>query len=276
MKSKGKTYLLILILPLLLVSLTGCSLFGNGKKAYANYVQCLLDVNYKAEFTDYMKITGATQEEAQKVYDDGLNYLADSLMTAYGITDVEGSDIKEQFTELAKNIYSHASYEITDVTKTDGIYQVTVTIYPIDILLISYDDVVAYIEDTNERVLAGDYNDYELDEYEIEYAQGIIDILNDALPNVGNGEGVPVTVTILDNDEYYYISDADFVTLDKTILTTTIVSDNPSTASDAADSTVDSTVDATDSSDTSAEPASEETDTTVEPDSSDSSEATAQ
>lgn len=231
MKFNRKRFAASLLVLLSIVSLTGCSLFGNSKKTYANYVQSLLDVNYKAEFTDYMNITGATQEEAQAVYDDGLNYLAEALMVAYGVNDVEGSDIKSQFVELAKNIYSHASYEITEVTKTDGVYQVTVTIYPIDILLITYDDVVAYIEDMNQRVTAGEYNDYELDDYETEYAQGIIDILNEAIPNIGNGEGVTVTVTILDNEEYYYISDADFLALDKAILATTTVNEDGTTGS---------------------------------------------
>lgn len=231
MKFNRKKFAASLLVLLSIVSLTGCSLFGNSKKTYANYVQSLLDVNYKAEFTDYMNITGATQEESQTVYDDGLNYLAEALMVAYGVNDVEGSDIKSQFVELAKNIYSHASYEITEVTKTDGVYQVTVTIYPIDILLITYDDVVAYIEDMNQRVTAGEYNDYELDDYETEYAQGIIDILNEAIPNIGNGEGVTVTVTILDNEEYYYISDADFLALDKAILATTTVNEDETTGS---------------------------------------------
>lgn len=231
MKFNRKKFAASLLVLLSIVSLTGCSLFGNSKKTYANYVQSLLDVNYKAEFTDYMNITGATQEEAQAVYDDGLNYLAEALMVAYGVNDVEGSDIKSQFVELAKNIYSHASYEITEVTKTDGVYQVTVTIYPIDILLITYDDVVAYIEDMNQRVTAGEYNDYELDDYETEYAQGIIDILNEAIPNIGNGEGVTVTVTILDNEEYYYISDADFLALDRAILATTTVNEDGTTGS---------------------------------------------
>lgn len=222
MKTNTKKTAVILLSVLIIISLTGCSLMGNSKKTYATYVQSLLDVNYKAEFTEYMKITNSTQEEAQTVYDDGLNYLADALMTAYGINDVEGSDIKSQFVELAKEIYSHASYEIGEVTRTDGVYQVAVNIQPIDILLITYDDVVTYIEDMNQRVTNGDYNDYELDAYEIEYAQGIINILNEALPNIGNGETITVTVTILDNDEYYYISDADFLALDKAILATTM------------------------------------------------------
>lgn len=234
MKTTPKKLAAILLVLLTVCAMTGCSLFGNGKKTYETYVKSLLDVNYKAEFTDYMKITGATQEEAQKVYDDGINYLAEALMTAYGINDIEGSTIKSQFVDLAKNIYSHASYEITDVSKADGTYQVTVTIYPIDILVITYDDVVAYIEDMNQRVTAGEYNDYELDAYETEYAQGIIDILNNALPNIGNQEGITVTVTILDNDEYYYISDADFLALDKAILATTFVNEDGTTGSTEA------------------------------------------
>lgn len=228
MKSKTikKHLIIVMLTALMLLSLTGCSLLGNSKKTYANYVTSLLDTNYKADFTGYMKITNATQEEAQTVYDDGIDYLADALMAAYGVKDTEGSDIKEQFQTLAKDIYSHASYEVSDVTNTDGTYTVTVTIYPIDILVSTYDDVAAYIENMNQRVAAGDYDDYELDAYENEYAQGIIDILTDALPNVGNGEGVSVTVTIQDNSEYYYISDDDFLALDKAMLASRQVDKN--------------------------------------------------
>lgn len=259
MNLNRKKLTIVSLILVLLFSLTGCSLLGNGKQTYASYVKSLLDVNYKADYTEYMKITGATEEEAKKVYDDGITYLAEALMTAYGINDVEGSDIKDQFSQLAKDIYSHASYEVTEVTKTDGVYQVTVTIYPIDILTTTYDDVVAYIENMNNRVTAGDYNDYELDEYETEYAQGILDILTAAVPNIGNGEGVPVTVTIQDNDEYYYISDADFLALDKAILATPVVNE-------------DGITDSTDSSENNGEGASDSTDSTDAADSSDTTE----
>jgi hypothetical protein len=124
------------------------------------------------------------------------------------------------------------------------VYTVTVTVYPIDILVISYEDVVAYIEDMNARVTAGDYNDYELDDYELEYAEGIIQILTNALPEIGNQDGVPITVTIQDNDEYYYLSDADFLELDKAVLATVIVNDDgttDNTSSGEDDDTTDNT-----------------------------------
>lgn len=262
MKFNYKKLISGILLITALFSLSGCALFGNGKRTYASYIQSLLDVNYKAEYEEYMQITGATQEEAQKVYDDGLNYLADALMSAYGVNEVEGSNIHDQFVELAGEIYSHASYEVQEVTRTDGVYHVTVMIYPIDILKITYEDVIAYIEDINNRVSAGEYNDYELDEYETEYAQGIIDILKNAIPNIGNGEGVAVTVTILDNEEYYYISDADFLALDKAILETTIVED-PNTSTEAADTSstdtdsTDTSSDTADTSEAAVEPSSE-------------------
>lgn len=225
----------------LTLSMTGCNLMGNTKKTYSAYVQSLLDANYKADFSQYLTITGVTEAEAEQVYNDGIVYLAEALMSAYGVNDVEGSDIKAQFMELAKEIYRHASYEITSVDKTDGVYYVTVTVYPIDILLITYDDTVQYIQSMNEKVTAGDYNDYELDDYEIEYAQGIIQILTNALPDIGNEDGTEITVTILDNGEYYYISDADFLALDKAILATVTVNDEGNTES--PDATTDTTAD---------------------------------
>ena len=241
MNSVIKRIFAVICILTLTLSMTGCNLMGNTKKTYSAYVQSLLDANYKADFSQYLTITGVTEAEAEQVYNDGIVYLAEALMSAYGVNDVEGSDIKAQFMELAKEIYQHASYEITNVDKTDGIYYVTVTIYPIDILLITYDDTVQYIQSMNEKVTAGDYNDYELDDYEIEYAQGIIQILTDALPNIGNEEGTEITVTILDNGEYYYISDADFIALDKAILATVTVNEegNVENPNDTADTTAE-------------------------------------
>lgn len=232
MKYKMKQFLTFVCIVILACAMTGCSLFGNSKKNYSNYVQSLLDVNYKADYTQYMEITGSSQEDAEKVYSDGLDYLADALMDYYGIQDVEGSDdLHSQFVELAKKIYANAKYEITDVNKTDGTYTIDITIYPIDILSISYDEVVAYIEDFNDRIAAGDYNEYDMDQYETEYATGIIEILNNAVPNIGNGDGTTVTVTIIDDGEYYYISDADFVAID------TLILDNSATPANVDDAT---------------------------------------
>lgn len=226
MKSYLKKSSIAILILTLLISLCGCKLMGNTKKDYENYVQALMDVNYKAYYDNYLTITGAELSEAETVYNDGITNLADQLMSTYGIQDVEGSDLHEQFEELARSIYSHASYEITSVDKMDTGYQVTVTIYPIDILAITYPDIVQYIQDMNSKVDQGVYNDYELDDYRLEYAEGILQILNDALNRTGNSEGIPVTVTIQDNGEYYYISDNDFLALDRVILDFVTVNDD--------------------------------------------------
>lgn len=218
MKSKSKKLATGILILTLFCSLCGCSLMGNTKKDYENYIQALMDVNYKAYYDDYLVITGVSLSDAEAVYNEGIDNLADQLMNTYGIQDVEGSDLHTQFEELARNIYSHASYEITNVDKVDGTYTVTVTIYPIDILVTTYPEVTAYIQDMNTKVDQGVYNDYELSDYQLEYAEGILQILNHAFDTIGNSEGVAVTVTILDNEEYYYISDNDFLALDRAIL----------------------------------------------------------
>lgn len=214
-----KHLVLITTVILLASSLSGCGLFRNYKKEYMAYVKGILDVNYKGEFDEYRKLTKASEEETQKVYDDGIAYFCTALMNYYGLQDIEGSDIKPQFTELAKNIYKKASYEVTGAEKSSGTYTVDITIYPIDILTITHDDVVAYIEDFNNRVDAGEFNEYDREQYEITYAQGIIDILNKALEQSGNlEEAKNITVTIINDGEVYYISDADFLALDNAII----------------------------------------------------------
>ncbi len=259
MQTQIKRISVAVLAVVMVLSMTSCNLLGNGKKTYAAYVQSILDAVYKADFAGYMEITGASEEEAQAVYDDGINYLAEALKSAYGVSDLENEDINTQFKDLAKMIYGHAEYEITDTTKEDGIYKVTISIKPIDILQITYDDVVAYISTMNDKVAAGDYNDYELEDYQAEYARGIIKILKDAEGNIGTLDSQEVTVTIIDDGQYYYISDADFKMIDETILATNVVNEDGTVSQPSGDDATEAaSEDSEASEDTEATEASEE------------------
>ena len=112
----------------------------------------------------------------------------------------------------------------------NNIYYVDVNIYPIDILNQSDEEVRAYINKFNSAVDAGDYNNYTKEEYEYEFASGIIGILADAAQDISYAEPQTVTVRIITNDDTYYIGNEDFKSIDMAILSTKIEVSSPSDA----------------------------------------------
>ena len=225
-----KKALVISLVLALTFSLTGCSLFDSKAKVYSRYIISLLDINYKNESKDYMTLTGVSQKDAEAVYVANMDYQAHNLMNYYGIKEVDDGTILSEFYYLAQSIFANAKYEVTDVIHDSGSdsYTLQLTVYPLDTLETSYDRVVEYIESFNARVDEGDYNNTTEEEYETEFAEGIIEILKSNVDNNKAGYMDPVTleIPIMPSDDYYYITDEDFLVIDRNIL---YIRENPTT-----------------------------------------------
>lgn len=215
-----KKALTITMVFVLALSLTGCSLFDSKSKVYSRYIISLLDINYKNVSKDYMTLTGVSQKDAEAVYVANMDYQAHNLMNYYGVKEVDDGTILSEFYYLAQSIFSNAKYEVSDVKHESGSdsYILQLTVYPLDTLEVSYDRVVEYIESFNARVDEGDYNNTTEVEYETEFAEGIIDILKSTVDNPGYMDPVTLDIPIKPSDEYYYITDEDFLTIDRDIL----------------------------------------------------------
>lgn len=227
MKFGLKKLTVILTICAMMVSLAGCSLFDSREKVYSRYVISLLDINYKNVSKDYMTLTGVSQEDAEAVYVANMDYQAHNLMNYYGIKEVDDGTILSEFYYLAQSIFSNAKYEVTDVKhdKDSNSYTLELTVYPLDTLETTYDQVVSYIESFNARVDEGDYNNTTEVDYETEFAEGIIDILKSTVDNPGYMDPVVLEIPIQPSDDYYYITDEDFLKIDKAIL---YIRENPS------------------------------------------------
>lgn len=220
MKSTSKKFTVLGLVFVLVLSLSGCSLFDSKAKVYSRYVTSLLDINYKNVSKDYMTLTGVSQKDAEAVYVANMDYQAHNLMSYYGVKEVDDGTILSEFYYLAQAIFSNAKYEVTDVKedKDTGSYTVEITISPLDTLEVTYDEVVAYIENFNARVDEGDYNNTTEVEYETEFAEGIINILNSTTANPGYMDPVVLEIPIEPSDDYYYITDEDFLLMDSYML----------------------------------------------------------
>ena len=265
MKSTIKKTITLSMIFILAFSLCGCSLFDSRAKVYSRYAISLLDINYKNVSKDYMTLTGVSQKDAEAVYVDNMDYQAHNLMNYYGVKEVDDGTILSEFYYLAQSIFANAKYEVTDVKKDkeNDAYTLELTVYPLDTLEASYDEVVQYIEDFNTKVDDGNYNNTTEVEYETEFAEGIINILKAHTSEPGYMDPVVLEIPIQPSDDYYYITDDDFLKIDQNILyirenptassTDTEVTDGESNteATEAADTTDNATdTEATEAADT--------------------------
>lgn len=227
-KNTCKKTLIITMAFILSFSLMGCSLFDSKAKVYSRYIISLLDINYKNVSKDYMTLTGVSQKDAEAVYVANMDYQAHNLMNYYGVKEVDDGTILSEFYYLAQSIFANAKYEVTGVNKDSDAdnYVLELKVYPLDTLETSYDRVVEYIESFNARVDEGDYNNTTEVEYETEFAQGIIDILKTTVDKPGYMDPVTLEIPIKPSNDYYYISDEDFLSIDRNVL---FVREDPTT-----------------------------------------------
>ncbi len=218
MKHTLKRFTVCLLLFTLVLQLTACSLFESKNKKYAAYVTSLLDANYKGSFETFIEMTESDQAAVETAYNEGIEHLANSLIAYYGIELVDDGTLKQKFIELTKKIYSATKYEVKPAVKSGDNYTVEVLIYPIDILEKTYSEVIGYIETFNKKKEAGDFDEYEIEQYETEFAEGVWDILNKAADNMGYKDYTSTIISILTTEDTYYISDEDFTKLDSLLI----------------------------------------------------------
>ena len=218
MKKIYKRMLVIAISLMSLFGLTGCE--KQEAKTYQNYVKSLIAINYLGATDDYIEATGANKADAEALYQKNMEHLANNILTYYDVTISDVSGAKEGYIQLAKNIYSKANYKVAKAVEENGKYTVDVTIYPIDLFNQTSNQVVAYVEKFNKDVADGVYNDYTMEEYETAFSEGLLTILNEGCLNMTYAAPVTITVSIIEEEDYYYISDQDFLAIDAAMIST--------------------------------------------------------
>ena len=238
MKTKiVKRSICISLCLMLLISLTAC-----GKKAsdYEAYVKSLITANYLGITDEYVDMTGSNEEDAEAIYLQNVTRLADNLSLYYGLEIATDPELAPAMVDLAKQIYGKTKFEVNRVYKDNNIYYVELTIYPIDILNQTNDQIVEYVNNFNAAVDSGKYNDYSREEYEYEFASGIIGILASAVNDIQYGEPEVLKVRIITTEDSYYIGNEDVRNIDRCILNTdTEQMMNAPTPTDATEVTED-------------------------------------
>lgn len=204
----------------MMLSLTGCG--ADKEKIYQSYIKSLIAINYMGATEDYIKASGATQEEADNLYQANVEYLADNIITYYNINITDAPELREDYIELARFIYSKCNYTVSKAKPDGSVYLVDVIIYPMDLFAQTAPEVSSYVETFNQGVKQGNYNDYTLTEYETEFSKGMIEILKQGSLNMTYCDPVTITVEIIEDGDTYYISDRDFMRIDAAMIASSI------------------------------------------------------
>ncbi len=228
---------------MLFILLTGLSACGSDREIrYQTYVDSLITANYLNSCEQYVRSTGANQDDADAMYLQNVTRLANNLESFYGLEISSDVELGPRMVELSKKIYSKARFRTETAFQDNNIYYVNVTIEPINLLNQTHDEVLAYVDEFNKRVEKGDYNNYVKEDYEHEFAAGIIEILDRACDKMEYADPVTIKVRIIQSDSNYYISNEDFRAIDMAILSTDASKYEEASATDAESTEADAAV----------------------------------
>lgn len=123
---KKKISLMSILMVCFSILLSGC-----GKKLTVEdapaYVKSALDACYKADFDAYMEFTQSTKEEAEQLYEDGL----DTNMEVSGIIDPSiDEELQEKYRQLFADILSISKYTVGEAKEDGDGFTVEVTVEP--------------------------------------------------------------------------------------------------------------------------------------------------
>lgn len=156
MEKKKKIILIVVILAVILAVAVsvGVYLYINRFDA-GEYVQAVLDTSYKNETNQYVEITGTSQKEAEKIFNDNL----DATMAGFDSSEMP-EDMQPQYRELFGEIARKVSYTIGEPEKQeDGTYIVPVIVKPVTLFSDTYETFQTkaqeYAQEVTDSVMNG-------------------------------------------------------------------------------------------------------------------------
>lgn len=198
-----------MVVVMALTMLAGCGMKPDDAKAY---VQATLDAAYKADFDEYAKITDSTKEDAQKLFDNNIDTVTNSLgFGALGATE----ETTEKYRELLKEIFAKAKYTVGDVKEKDGGFEVVVNAEPMQIFSGVQDELVTKLQEKVAK--SGQPKEEEINQLAIDM---LYDLLTEKLASVTYGEPQSVTVHVTkDSNNVWNITESDLQAVDAALFT---------------------------------------------------------
>jgi len=205
-----------IILPLLAVMAlipAGC-----GKDIDASgYVKALLDNSYKNDSTEFVAQGVGTKEEAEQIYNDGIQKQIDSLLLQEDISD----ELAEEFSTVIKDVYKNVKYTVGEATKQDdGSFAVEVKYEKMNIFTPAMEafttKTTEYMDEMTEKAANGEAvpSEEELTEQSLSMMK---DAIQESMANVTYGDEESMTVHVELNDNTYSVNEDDVVSLEQAL-----------------------------------------------------------
>ena len=203
---KKKKIARVVLAAVTALSITACG--GFSAEDASAYVKSALDAEYKADFDEYIKQTDSTQEEAEAMYQEGL----DTITAGFGLDSLGISDeLAEQYRDVATDLLALAKYEVKDAAEEGDGYAVEVSYEPYVGMQNLDQDLNAALEEITASI-SDIQSEEELNEM---VYQKVLEILQQkvAEPEYGEEETYTIHVT-KGSDNVYTITQDDLVGLD--------------------------------------------------------------
>ena len=194
---KLKGFLFVLCTTLSMGVLTACS--NTDTDTYKNYVQGVLDTNFKGVYDDYMKLTNAAETEAAEIYESNITAITDDFLSSGLITDPTEEE-RERLRQFAIALLNKADYKVKDVEKKDEAYYVNVEIRPYIFYSTLQDKLLTKYSELSEKYLDTD-----------------IALMDEVLNLNEYGEPITVACKITVTEDYYEINSSDYETIYSTL-----------------------------------------------------------
>ncbi len=222
----------------ILLSLASCAKKGLSTEDAAQCVQVEMDTSYKGQFDGFVKYyDNVTTQDARDQYDAYMEVESQHFLYIFGVNEAEDneallqpSDLQlHRLRQLYQQVCAKAEYTIASSSEQDdGTFAVKMTIKPMDIIQLVYDNLEAGFAEFNEKMDAVDVlsmSDEEFitwynDAYAAGYYDTLLDLLEDQIPNIGYGEEKSIVVQVQQDTEDggLFISDEDLANLDNLII----------------------------------------------------------
>lgn len=236
MKKTGKILAAVGLVLAMSLPLTACNTLTAGLSDLTGgtidgkaYMQGQMDEMYLGKFDpDYLEMVSITEEEAQETYDSNAETESEAFISAYGI-EYPTDEFRTRLAGLYKQIYAKADYTVVSAAEQeDGSYSVKVTVRPLDIIQLvdaaypafSEEFEAKYADKDTEAMTDEEYNTWNETVYDVDYQNGLADLLESLIPTMGTMEEKSIAVQIEKDptDGYYSINDESFTNLDALII----------------------------------------------------------
>lgn len=176
------------------------------------YTQATLDAVYCGELDEYVRIVDTTKEEAQKMYEEGIQLTLEKI----GLDEMGASDeIKEQYKEVVVALAKAAKYEVGEAVENeqDG-FDVEVTVQPFQ----GFGDLEDELTNALMKELKN-MDDIPSDEEINTLTYSLMaDLMKETLEAPEYGEATTVTVHVNpDEDGVYHIPEEDMEMIDSAL-----------------------------------------------------------